>query len=140
MKVNSLFNLSFFQIIVFTYIFLWLVLVKGMLFFMKVKTVKNILSIVERIKIKKNTNLKKLLTSLRIAERRFFQNNCLTVALVGRMVLAQFYFETKLHIGARLDNKKDLNAHAWLSYDDKYIVAGLKSELGHFKEFKGMDL
>ncbi|MCM8539583.1 MAG: lasso peptide biosynthesis B2 protein [Lentisphaeraceae bacterium] len=138
--LKGLFKLSIVQVLVFIYIYFWLCFVKIILVLFKVKTVSKLLALFSRVKVGHWMTIEKLMGSIRAAEKRFMKDSCLVVALVARMVLAHFYIQTKLHIGAQLDEAESLKAHAWLSYDDKYILVGYNESLESFTEFNELEL
>ncbi len=61
-------------------------------------------------------------------------STCLSKALVGSLLFTKNGCPVDLHIGVFINDSKQLEAHAWLSYDNK-IVIGDMPDLRRFKEF-----
>ena len=80
------------------------------------------------------TDLQQLMIGIGIAERRFFKNNCLTVSIAVKRLLASYGYGCSLHMGAGVDANNDLHAHAWLQYEGM-IVVGYYDGIEKLKEF-----
>ena len=60
-------------------------------------------------------------------------STCLSKALAGSVLFARNHCTADLHIGVLINDKRQLEAHAWLSYDGKVVIGNLP-DLGLFKE------
>jgi hypothetical protein len=65
---------------------------------------------------------------------RFVPNTtCLSKALAGFVIFTKNYYKSDLHIGVFVDDKRTLEAHAWLSYDGRVIIGDLP-DLSKYQE------
>lgn len=63
--------------------------------------------------------------AVRVAARVLpFRTDCLIQAMAAHMWLARQNVQTNLWIGARKDNSRGFEAHAWLCYGDEAIIGG----------------
>ncbi len=60
-------------------------------------------------------------------------STCLSKALAGSVLFARNDCAADLHIGVLINDNRQLEAHAWLSYDGK-IVIGNMPDLGLYQE------
>lgn len=66
-----------------------------------------------------------------------FQINCLPKALVGHRLLCRQGFDVHLKIGVLKNNGDQLTAHAWIEYEGRVVLGGLRG-LEQFTAFPAL--
>ena len=66
------------------------------------------------------------------------KTTCLSKSLAGQHFFSRYGHATRMHIGVRKDDQNNLEAHAWLTIDDK-VVVGQTDELDSYLEFPSLD-
>lgn len=61
-------------------------------------------------------------------------STCLSKALAGYVLFAKNSYKTELHIGVLKNQNRQLEGHAWLSYNGKIIIGNLP-DINRFKKF-----
>ena len=64
----------------------------------------------------------------------YWKKPCLTLALIAKFFLDRRGVETVMHIGVKKDSENKLEAHAWLKYQNQFVIGKLPN-LNEFKEF-----
>ncbi len=62
--------------------------------------------------------------AVRAVSRMIPQATCLTQALSGQKLLAQAGYASKVVVGVAKSEQGALNAHAWLEYNEQYLLGG----------------
>ncbi len=123
------------NLLIFTYAFALACNIKLFLYIFKLKHLQKALTLLARLAIKKRGDLRRLVHVLQKVEAHFPKNNCLTMALMGHCLLKQMGYDSQIHFGAKLNDNKELQAHAWLTYQNKYLIVGRLDNLQDFKKF-----
>ncbi|OCC15629.1 hypothetical protein DBT_0980 [Dissulfuribacter thermophilus] len=66
-------------------------------------------------------------------------STCLVQALAGKIIFASQGINPKFHIGVNMQEKHDLEAHAWLTLDGE-VILGQMPNLSKFKPLSGASL
>ncbi len=76
--------------------------------------------------------VKTLAWSIKLTARRIPKATCLTQALAAQTLLQLYGYEARLCIGATLDGKRNLSAHAWITHKQE-VILGQLPDLANFK-------
>lgn len=69
-----------------------------------------------------NLSLNKLSKLITSAAKYVPYSTCLSKALTGKILFAQYGYSSKLHIGVLINSSTGFGAHAWLTFEDEVIL------------------
>ncbi len=59
--------------------------------------------------------------------------SCLTQALALQYLLAQRGYLSSIRVGVRVDEKSQIDAHAWVMFEDNALIGGVTHDLSLYK-------